>query len=33
MPNSIRWRLPVSYGLIAFLTVISLGGVLLLPSV
>jgi signal transduction histidine kinase len=30
MPNSIRWRLPVSYGLIAFLTVISLGGVLLL---
>ncbi|UCG25765.1 MAG: HAMP domain-containing histidine kinase [Chloroflexota bacterium] len=30
MPDSIRWRLPLSYGLIAFLTVVSLGGVLLL---
>ena len=30
MPNSIRWRLPASYGLIAFLTIISLGGLLLL---
>ena len=30
MPNSIRWRLPASYGAIAFLTIISLGGALLL---
>ena len=30
MPNSIRWRLPVTYGAIAFLTIISLGGALLL---
>ena len=30
MPNSIRWRLPASYGAIAFLTIISLGGLLLL---
>ncbi len=30
MPNSIRWRLPASYGAIAFLTVFILGAVLLL---
>lgn len=30
MPNSIRLRLPASYGAIAFLTIVSLGGVHLL---
>lgn len=30
MPNSIRWRLPFSYGAIAFLTIAILGGALLL---